>query len=197
MPQVLNAEETRKTYFGEKAQVYDRENEHTDKRYRERAAVREFLSRVPPVASVLDIPVGTGTFLSLYHELGIDFAGMDVSEEMLAQARAKAPEAPIANGDILSIRVCSRTFDAVVCIRLMALIDQDSMIKAVQEMGRVARDRIIISLYTGPVQERHNRHFVHLESAFAEAALSRGFVETAHRFVNDRGYRVALLERCG
>jgi ubiquinone/menaquinone biosynthesis C-methylase UbiE len=194
MAQVINAEETKKTYFGEKAALYDQNNEHTSKRENERRALREFLSA--GVKSVLDIPVGTGTFFPIYRELGLKVTGMDVSPEMMAQATAKDPDIEVVYGDILDIPMPEKFVDAVVCIRLLALIDQDSMVKAMMEMGRVARERIIVSLYTGPQRERHSRHFVHLASEFEDAAIIGGFVETASVDVNGRGYCVKLLTKC-
>jgi len=188
---MLNAAVTRKTYFGEKASRYDEGRETEEKWQREHAAVRGFLT----AGSVLDIPVGTGRFLSLYREMGLTFTGMDVSEEMMAQARAKDPEAEVVFGDIMSIPLPDRSVDIAVCIRLLTLIDTPDMIGAMKELGRVARQRIILSIKTAREKRVERRSVIHPEKAFNRVVDEIGFRVVEKRMARPPEYRVMVLCR--
>lgn len=71
------------------------------------------------IKSVIDLGCGTGTLTELLHDEGLDVIGVDISEDMLAVASAKAFE---SDKDILYINqdmceLClTEKADAVVCI---------------------------------------------------------------------------------
>lgn len=81
----------------------------------EAAAVRDRVEEVRPGArTLLDVGCGTGAHLV---ELArwYQAAGLDLSAEMLAVARARAPTAELHQGDMRRFDL-GRTFDAVVCL---------------------------------------------------------------------------------
>lgn len=164
---MLNAALTRITYFGEKARVYDAKNTETDKRRREEIALREFMKDAS--GTVLDIPVGTGHFFHIYRVLDLNVIGMDVSNEMMDQARMKAPEVDIRYGDIMQIPLSDSEVDIAVCIRLLSLIDTDEMILALKELARVASQFIIFSLKVGIKKVIKNRSITHPTAIFTDA----------------------------
>lgn len=174
MPQVVNAEETRKTYFGEKAAKYDEGRETCPKWNAEHEAVSRFLAPYRE-GSVLDIPIGTGRFLSLYRDLGFRCIGMDVSEDMMVQARAKCAEAFIRDGDLLDIPLPDQTVDYAVCIRLLTLIDTPDMVRGMAELGRVTRKAIIVSTKVDRERSVQRRSITHPESVFLKAVSDAGF----------------------
>jgi ubiquinone/menaquinone biosynthesis C-methylase UbiE len=188
---VLNADITRRTYFGEKASRYDEGRETEEKWQREHAAVRDFLAQ----GTVLDIPVGTGRFLSLYREMGLTFKGMDVSEEMMAQAWAKDPAADISFGDIMRIPLPDRSVDIAVCIRLLTLIDTPDMVAAMKELGRVARSRIILSIKTAKEKRMERRSVIHSDKDFRSVVDEIGFRVVDERMARAPEYRVLLCQR--
>jgi SAM-dependent methyltransferase len=64
--------------------------------------------------TVLELACGTGSILA--HLRGShEVAGVDLSPDMLAIARAKVPGVELVEGDMTSIRL-GRTFDAVLCL---------------------------------------------------------------------------------
>lgn len=190
----LNAAVTRRTYYGEKARVYDERNVDTGKRRREEAALREFLSGTK--GTVLDIPVGTGHFLTLYTELGLEVVGLDVSHEMMAQAKAKVPSADLRVGDILQIPLCDCSVETAVCIRLLSLIDTDEMIAAVRELGRVATERVICSLKLGERREERKRSVTHSASVFRDALDAADLRLVRERMVREPNHKIYELVRC-
>src|SRR5437762_12901640 len=89
-----------------------------DATYERRAAAGEnvhgegdFVERFKP-ASVLDAGCGTGRVGRELALRGFDVVGLDIDPEMLATARAKAPDVRWELGDLASIDL-GRTFDLV------------------------------------------------------------------------------------
>jgi SAM-dependent methyltransferase len=58
--------------------------------------LERFLALCPPGAMILDAACGTGKYWPLIRESGRHVLGTDQSSGMLAQARAKLPDVPIA-----------------------------------------------------------------------------------------------------
>lgn len=63
---------------------------------------RAFPARQPAEISVLDVGVGSGLDLVIFHELGLQTFGIDISETMITNARVNAPATTFYLGDFLS-----------------------------------------------------------------------------------------------
>ncbi|GAB4423843.1 MAG: hypothetical protein OHK0039_40690 [Bacteroidia bacterium] len=73
-----------------------------------------WLRRVLPVGGqVLDLGCGTGRMLDLTTH------GVDGSEAMLAQARARHPGKVLARGDVTAVPWGDETFDAIFCLHVL------------------------------------------------------------------------------
>lgn len=138
----IGAEVIRHKYVGRTAEIYDG-RAGSPKWAAENAAMARFLDRIGPGASVLDIPVGTGRFLSEYAKRNMPAIGMDVSADMMAQARLKVPDADLRCGDILAIEMPDRSVDVAVAIRIMSWLKIEEMRKALSELSRVSRQWIV------------------------------------------------------
>jgi len=191
---MLNAAITRQTYFGEKARVYDAKNTETDKRSREAAALREFL--IDASGTVLDIPVGTGHFIPLYGALGLNVIGMDVSIEMMDQAKVKIPEVDLRYGDILQIPLPDLAIEISVCIRLLSLIDTDEMVLAVKELGRVTSQFVIFSLKVGKEKVIKNRSITHPITVFRDALSEASLAIENMRIVREPDFLIYKAVKC-
>jgi len=191
---MLNAAITRTTYYGEKARVYDAKNAETDKRSREAAALREFL--VNASGTVLDIPVGTGHFLPLYKALGLNVIGMDVSAEMMNQAKTKAPEADLRYGDILQIPLSDSAVEIAICIRLLSLIDTDEMVIALKELGRVVSQLVIFSMKVAKQKVIQNRSITHKEDVFHKARMDAGLQIEDVRMIRKSNFLIYKAVKC-
>jgi SAM-dependent methyltransferase len=66
---------------------------------------RIWLDRLPPTARILDVCCGTGYLAALLIGRGFHVAGLDVSREMLAYARANAPAAEFILSDAASFHL--------------------------------------------------------------------------------------------
>jgi len=104
----------------------------------------ELLS-LPPGSSVLDVCCGSGaSALSAAKLVGPrgKVIGVDVAEELLELARAKAAQQHLGNvqfelGDMLSLRFPSERFNAVVCV--FGIFFVPDMAMAVRELWRLVR----------------------------------------------------------
>lgn len=143
-------------------------------------ALRKALAGVPAGGRVLDIPCGTGRFTWHLAETGYRTFASDISSEMMAVARQANPDtatlgAAFFAGDIFRLPFADRTFDAVVCIRFMNLVERAVRLRAVREMARVA-DVLVISYYhkyTVKYCSRWLRHRVGLPGKRVSPRLSR------------------------
>ena len=97
--------------------VYDRLND-ARKDYRAEAAELAELIRARVTdspTSLLDVGCGSGRHGEEFHRLGFDYVGVDLSPEMLTQARRRLPSTTFVESDIRSLSLEDR-FDAVVCL---------------------------------------------------------------------------------
>jgi ubiquinone/menaquinone biosynthesis C-methylase UbiE len=88
--------------------------------------------------SILDVGCGTGTLLAMAHENGLQCYGIDTSQGMLNQARAKVPEAELKGASFYDIPYAEGTFDYVVETNAVSGADIDAR-KVLSEMLRVCK----------------------------------------------------------
>lgn len=108
------------------------------------------------VRSVLDCACGTGRELHLFHSLGFEVYGSDISEAMLAQAErnlaSRGENVPLARVDFRELRRhYDRDFDAVVCLSssFFEVPDETELLKAFSSMHGVLREGGILVLTSG------------------------------------------------
>ncbi|HEY4150660.1 MAG TPA: class I SAM-dependent methyltransferase [Chitinophagaceae bacterium] len=94
---------------------------YKDKDYRgEAARIHEVVQRHAPGAkTMLNLGCGTGNHDFYLHELGYDITGVDLSDEMIAQANSKLKSGSkglhFVKGDVRDVRL-SKTFDVVISL---------------------------------------------------------------------------------
>lgn len=108
--------ENSKASFDQQAATYDEDigGRHARSLY---PVLLEKLSHIP-FRSALDLGCGTGEMLKriLQQDPGKELCGLDLSEEMLAVARAKLPErVKLVEGDSESLPFPDNAFDVVYC----------------------------------------------------------------------------------
>ena len=104
------------------------------------------------VENLLDIPVGTGRFFQHYIWVKC-LTGVDVSEEMLTEARKKLPLLPkhttvsLERGDVFELRFAGAQFDLTIVCRLLHLLPPQLLEKAIAELCRVTKGRLLVQSY--------------------------------------------------
>lgn len=153
-------------YYGDKARNYDKLRSHKSFWKKENAFVEKYLTKGP----VIDIPVGTGRYIDIYKKKGFEFVGLDVSEDMLAVAREKFPDAPLHLGNVFDIKYADDSFGTAVCSRLMHWLYPEDMQRAMQQICRVSDD-VIVSVRLGKEGiEPGLKTYTHDEAKFIAAA---------------------------
>jgi ubiquinone/menaquinone biosynthesis C-methylase UbiE len=131
---------------------------------------RRILSFLSPIAGrrVLDVGTGTGRAAIALAKAGAVVTGIDASREMLAVAERRAREegatVAFAVGDAHRIAFPDRSFDAVVCLRV--LMHTPDWRASLRELCRVAADRVVFDY----------------PSLFSAAAIQAAVRRVTHRF---------------
>jgi ubiquinone/menaquinone biosynthesis C-methylase UbiE len=154
----MKSTELASKYRGTAATDYERQRIAEPAWPREQAIVSSMLEVLPRNATLIDVPVGTGRFFEFYQARGLQAVGIDVSADMLAEARSQAEQmglpVTLEEGDIRRLRFPTGAFDAAVCIRLLNLIDLADAVRAMHELARVSRRYVILGVrYSVPVRE--------------------------------------------
>lgn len=101
--------------------------------------------------SVLDIPVGTGRFFQYYKDLNFSAIGLDISSDMLSEAKNKSEKLnfPITlrGGDVTNIDFPDNSFDLVNSVRIFTLLDKKNFAKALKEVSRISKKYVVLNCY--------------------------------------------------
>lgn len=220
----MQIQKLKQVYFGNVASTYDA-NRIGPKWMAEQEAVCRFLNHVHGVQgtySVLDVPVGTGRFLDFYKGHSAVAEGIDISEDMLSEARRKAEglqmSMVLSIGNILDLREKFRGVDLVVCIRLANWLDAHCLLAALEQLCQVARRFVILGIRIYPeasnykpwrllvqwLRERvrrlkRNKITIHREKTVMQWLTSHGLVVLDQQLI-ERGaegslYSIYLLEK--
>lgn len=165
-------------------------------------AVEELLDGLAAGSRVLDVPVGTGRLVPYYKKRGFEAHGLDMSPDMLAEARSKANdtgfEIELCVGDIRRIPFDANVFDLVVCLRFLNWIDAAGVTAAVSEMARVGRDRLLLGIrYLAPFGKLGASRSDMVRRTMRTVGVPR---YRAHRWglvFHDRPFIEGLFERIG
>lgn len=150
-------------------------------------AIATFLD---PVAGlrVLDVGTGTGRAAIALAKRGAIVTGVDASAEMLAVAERRAQDAAVAvtftRGDAHGLAFPDRSFDAVVCLRV--LMHTPDWRASLRELCRVSSGRVVFdypSLRSAAALQAIARRLAHMVKPSVEAyrVFSPGAVARALR----------------
>lgn len=100
----------------------------------------------PPGTVVLDVPVGTGRFLDHYAKCGFVVIGVDRSQDMLNLAQThKHQGQTFYIGDVRALGMERQSVDIAVACRITRWLSPEDCQKAIRELMRVARKRVIFT----------------------------------------------------
>jgi glycine/sarcosine N-methyltransferase len=112
------------------------------------------------IHSVLDCACGTGNDVYLFHTLGREVHGADISDAMLAQAAKNLAKAgvniPFQKADYRELpRTFRQSFDAVVCLSSsIHRPDEPEVLRAFKSMHAILRDEGILVLTQGTTDKQ-------------------------------------------
>ncbi|MBZ5602919.1 MAG: class I SAM-dependent methyltransferase [Acidobacteriia bacterium] len=103
------------------------------------------LAQVSPGTTILDAGCGTGGAAVLAQRRGAIVSGCDASEEMLAIARSRLPEADLRVAELENLPYPDRSFDVVLAINSLQFAPDPA--KAADELARVAKHRVAVVVW--------------------------------------------------
>jgi SAM-dependent methyltransferase len=128
----------------------------------DRALLTVFAEQVAQVGAgqgrVWDVGCGPGHVTAFLAGLGLDAAGIDLSDGMVAQARARHPGLEFRRGSMTALPSGDGTWDGLVCFySLIHMIDDADLRTALAEFHRVLEDQGLLLLAVHAGQEvRHS-----------------------------------------
>ena len=137
-------------YDARRAVSYERQRADQPEWSRERAIIAAAVATMPAGATVLDVPVGTGRFLPLYADRGLRATGVDVSSDMLAEARKKDLPVRLLTGDVTGdlLKLLGGFVDYSVCLRLINWLTPAEAERAIAQLLRVTRTAVWVGLWS-------------------------------------------------
>ena len=138
----------RSRYKGSFAEDYLAGRIHDPRWEREQTAIAGFLGQCAPGSTIVDVPFGTGRFVDFYAKGNHRIYGLDVSRDMMNQARTTAEEQrarlePVL-GAIEFLPLRDRSVDHVVCVRFLNWVSLPVVSRILGEFSRVARKDVLV-----------------------------------------------------
>jgi ubiquinone/menaquinone biosynthesis C-methylase UbiE len=197
---MVSLAQTSKKYHGKKAETYDAIRTKQARWDFENETVEQWFREMKPIAKkVVDVPVGTGRYLKLFHELKVHVTGYDISEEMLALAKKKAPKGAkliyLAQASATELPGRDQHYDGAVCVRFLDLIDEEAMRKVVTELARVSRRFVICTIRLGDKYVPKSNTAEHDAKKFRALVAKLGFTIAKQAQFREGSWHVLLLER--
>ena len=181
---------TRASYDAVAAAYADQFSEELRHKPLDRALLAAFAEQVRPAGSqrsrVWDVGCGPGQVTAFLAGLGLDAAGVDLSDGMVAQARARHPDLEFRAGSMTALPAPDGSWDGLVSFySLIHMIDDADVRNALAEFRRVlaAGGLLLLAVHAG-------EEVRHLAEWFGAP------VDVSFRFF-DPGWLSAELDRAG
>ena len=129
-------ETTYDTVAKEYAEEFSTEHE---KKPRDREILNRFAEEIGNTQPVWDFGCGPGQTTKYLSDLGVQIFGLDLSEGMLTQARARYPDIHFQKGDMLNLEFENDSIAAVVSFYSIVHFTQKQVHAAFSEVFRVLR----------------------------------------------------------
>jgi SAM-dependent methyltransferase len=118
---------------------------------RDRELLRRFADAVGSQGVVYDLGCGPGQTTAFLHEHGVSVCGLDLSPELVREARRRYPEVTFEVGDMLALPLPDGAAAGVVAFYAIVHFSPDQLRTALREMHRVLAPggRLLISFHVG------------------------------------------------
>jgi SAM-dependent methyltransferase len=111
-----------------------------DKKPFDRLMLEWLAEKVKGAGRICDMGCGPGQIARYLHSLGVDACGVDLSEEMVRQAKRLNPEIPFRQGDMLTLTgVEDEAYGGIAAFYSIIHVPRSSVVDALRELKRVLR----------------------------------------------------------
>lgn len=119
--------------------------------------LNHFISLLPKNSKILDVACGCGRDTQYLTEEGFNVIGIDVSEELLKEARLRTKNCNFQKMDFLDLDFSKETFDGVWCMAGISSIPKDNITVAIKEFYKVLKKDGILYI---DIREGHGQEIV-------------------------------------
>jgi SAM-dependent methyltransferase len=154
----------------------------------DRALLDRFADSVRDHGPVCELGCGPGHVARYLHDRGVNISGMDLSPNMVAEARKQNPDIPFRVGDMRALEDADSFYAGVVAFYSLIHIPREEMLETLREIRRVLRagGKLLIAFHIG-------EETVHLEEWWGQA-VSADFhffqSEEMRSWLEDAGFHV-------
>ena len=150
-------------YYSSRAKKYESTRVAQQSWHAEFGAMEKFADFLGENLAVLDVPVGTGRFFSIYESRSWRISGLDISQDMLREAQEKASNLQLGSpvileGDARNLPFGDQSVDVVVCFRfLQSIVNFGDAKRIIAEFARVSRKWAVLHLNLRPADAAGSR----------------------------------------
>ena len=198
VPQVYTFENKGDWYHETVAENYESRRSKQHWWHEETKILEKFLALIPQGTKVLDVPLGTARFLPLYIQNKMSMTGLDISSDMLDQAKILRGNSlngcQLDIGDATDLPYADNYFDLVVCFRFLdGQVSYRDTIKAIVGFCRVSRKYLILEL--GSVPQKEDDSVLTLENLKKDLPISSKLSEKERqKMLESNGLKILQSE---
>ncbi len=146
-----NLSELQKSYDRVAEQYADHIADELQHKPLDRQLLDRFAATIKDAGLVCDIGCGPGHIARYLRERGVEVCGIDLSPEMVEQAKALNPEIEFRQGNMMALESEDETFAGMTAFYSIIHIPRDEVIKALTELKRVLRRNglLLLAFHTG------------------------------------------------
>ena len=139
-------------YEGGRAINYDNAREQSSRHKAEEAIIGDYIMQVQP-KQILDCPCGTMRWIDIYAASGASVLGVDLSEDMIAQAKMKVIEKELnekisfLQGNIINnatVLENDKLFDMVLCVRFLNWIPTENALEVITSLSKYSNSFFLV-----------------------------------------------------
>jgi len=145
---ILEGINIKRNFTGKLAEGYNERRSVTDKWKAEKKIIEGYLDDLADGSWILDVPCGTGRFFKYYESRNFIVRAHDTSADMIAEATKEVTDKMkfrFSTANILETRLEDKSVDASVMCRMTRWLKKPDCQRALIELMRVTRDRIIFT----------------------------------------------------
>ncbi len=160
----------------------------------DRHVLNWFAERVQGLGQVCDMGCGPGHVAHYLHHRGVSICGLDLSQEMVAQAQLRHPDIPFMPGNMGSLDVADSMWGGIVAFYSIIHISRDKVVAVLREFKRVLRPGgvLLLAFHIG-------QDMVHLDEWWGQSvALDFVFfqLDEMQAYLATAGFEIeAVIER--
>jgi len=163
--------------------------------------LNDFISRLPKKAKVLDIGCGSGRDAHYFNDYGLDVTAIDLSENMLKEAKSRVPDVKFKKMDMTNTKFKDNHFDGIWIMATLTSVSKKDALATLKEAARVLKHDGVLYLAVKegsgeftkekPEYDNYPKFYSHYSQLEMESLLSEsGFTLLRSTVEEDTGHKL-------